>query len=636
MHRSRTLLALLLLSCIWLFPGASLHAEQVSAADLKKLPPHPRLFAKSEDWRRLREQVKSDPVSKQLFEAARLRADLLLKAPPVVYAMQGRRLLGPIRYGEGRIISLAMAAKLTGKQNYLDRAKKEMLALAALPSWNPSHFLDVGEATLALAIGYDWLYDELSQPERNTIRNAILEKGIKVSLKTTHWVNKSNNWNQVCHTGIVMGALAIAPDEPEIGAKVINRALEKIPIAAKEYAPDGAYVEGPLYWGYGTSFHVMLIDALSSSLGSTYDLEKFPGFMESSDYMVQMLGPGGEYFNYSDSVPRKDFNAAMFWFARARGNPSLATQEIAFIPQLCEDIRKKVDDTESGRFFQLALLWWKPAAAKPGTELPLRWSARGSNPVAVQRTSWTDPNAAYVAIKAGKANSSHGHMDAGSFILECDGVRWALDVGPQGYGRLEAMKIDLWNFKDGSDRWRIFRLGPDGHNLLRFNNALPLVNASVKIVESRDTANGALTLLDGSALYPTLVSRMQRGVKLASDRTVWIQDEWTAKDDPLEVTFNWLTRAKISVQKETVTLRQQGKTLVLQVVEPAGARIEVEDVSKPRKPFDEANRGMNRIVIHTRTPADGQGRIAILVTPGEAAVEKPGVGTAVTPLDSWK
>ena len=53
----------------------------------------------------------------------------------------------------------------------------EMKAVAAFPDWNPSHFLDVAEMTNALAIGYDWLYDDLTPTDRATIRAAIVEAG---------------------------------------------------------------------------------------------------------------------------------------------------------------------------------------------------------------------------------------------------------------------------------------------------------------------------------------------------------------------------------------------------------------------------------------------------------------------------
>ena len=51
---------------------------------------------------------------------------------------------------------------MTSEKKYLNRAVKEMLAVSAFSDWNPSHFLDVAEMTMAVSIGYDWLYDGLS------------------------------------------------------------------------------------------------------------------------------------------------------------------------------------------------------------------------------------------------------------------------------------------------------------------------------------------------------------------------------------------------------------------------------------------------------------------------------------------
>jgi len=62
-------------------------------------------------------------------------------------------------------------------------------------------------------------------------------------------------------------------------------------------------------------------------------------------------------------------------------------------------------------------------------------------------------------------------MDAGSFILEANGVRWALDLGGEDYNKMRAAKLDLWNYSQNSNRWTTFRPGPESHNILRFNNA---------------------------------------------------------------------------------------------------------------------------------------------------------------------
>jgi hypothetical protein len=66
------------------------------------------------------------------------------------------------------------------------------------------------------------------------------------------------------------------------------------------------------------------------------------------------------------------------------------------------------------------------------------WVSQGKNPVALMRTSWTDPSAIYLAAKGGSVSVNHAHMDIGSFIMEADGEKWAMDFGMQQYESLES------------------------------------------------------------------------------------------------------------------------------------------------------------------------------------------------------
>ena len=50
---------------------------------------------------------------------------------------------------------------------------------------------------------------------------------------------------------MITAALMIADIDPELAAKTISRALDKLPSSLAEYGPDGIYPEGPTYWGYG-------------------------------------------------------------------------------------------------------------------------------------------------------------------------------------------------------------------------------------------------------------------------------------------------------------------------------------------------------------------------------------------------
>jgi len=131
------------------------------------------------------------------------------------------------------------------------------------------------------------------------------------------WVSGNNNWNSVCHGGMVVAALAVADVDPELAAKTISTALANLPNSLKEYAPDGAHPEGPSYWRFGTSFSVIAANVLKTALGSDFGISASPGFMESADFRLQATGPSGECFNFadSDSKPDGESSVLLAWFA---------------------------------------------------------------------------------------------------------------------------------------------------------------------------------------------------------------------------------------------------------------------------------------------------------------------------------
>ncbi|MBL7153814.1 MAG: heparinase [Phycisphaerae bacterium] len=364
-------------------------AEEVDRAFSRPMPPHPRLLMTNKQVARIKAELKSQPDMQAFYKAMLAKADDLLDQAPVKRVKTGRRLLSVSRRCLDRVIHLSAAYRLAGEKSYLQRAEKEMLAAAAFSDWNPSHFLDVAEMTAALAIGYDWLYGDLSKASRLTIRQAILEKGLEPSLKNTGWVRGHNNWNQVCNGGITLGALAIAEDQPDLARKLVHRAVNGVQVVMKYYEPDGAYPEGPGYWVYGTSYNVVLLAALESALGTDFNLSKAPGFVASASYYQHVSGPTGLYFNYPDSGSRGGFQPAVFWFAQKYNQPSLAWHQ----HQLWKDaVARGPSALVESRFAPLILTWRDNRRTVPED---LCWAGRGSNPVAMFRTSWTDKDAVY-------------------------------------------------------------------------------------------------------------------------------------------------------------------------------------------------------------------------------------------------
>lgn len=646
---ARRLLGLLAFALSVLAPlSAAPHPAPASA--WANLPPHPRLFANADQWQALRARlaatsVAADPVSARLFALIRARAEAVLKLPPVKITARSRgklagTILEPAREIQRRVLLLAATARLTDDTRFRDRALAELRLLTALPDWNPAVFLDTAEAALAVAVGYDWLYDTLSPAERDTLATALIEKGLRAGFdspaKYLSWVRGTNNWNQVCHGALVIGALAVADREPALAQRTVQRAVDELHSSAAAYAPDGVYPEGPMYWAYGTTFHVAMLAALESALGDRCGLDEFPGFLATPDYLNQVTAPGSDTFNYADSSAHRGFEPALFWFARRLRQPAAIRWELDYLGKLAAAAKLSSSSDPRSRHLPLALLWWDPAlAALRAVPPPLNWKGAGPVPIAVHRSAWSDPRANYLAIKGGKPGISHGHMDVGSFIFEADGVRWAVDAGSQSYSTAYQAGIDstLWSFKQDSPRWTIFRLGPEGHNLLRFDAAPQRVAGFAPISRFVATGSTPHTQLDLTAVSGDRVTSARRGVMLLPDRRVLFQDEWTTATRATTASWQWLTTAAVTPEPHCALLTQNRATLRLRILEPADATLTVEDTTRLLQAHDEPTPGLRRIVIRTTTPATTSSRFVILAEPGSAPPSPAPL--AIRALDAW-
>jgi oligo-alginate lyase len=636
-----TALALLLS----LAPASARAATPPPAAAWEKFPPHPRLFANAEKWQALKTQVTTDPVSQRMFALIRERAENVLALPSLNLPSKGINLHGPMRQMQGRIAGLAMTYKLTGDARFLTRARQEMKELAETPHWRPGHFLSCSEATTAMALGLDWLYAELTPAERDACARAIIEKGLNESLaaeeKKESWVTSGGNWGPVCHGGMALGALAIAEREPALARRIVERSIASVSYAAVKYAPAGAHSEGPGYWAYGTNFYFLLADALRTTFGTLCDLEKPPGLLKTGDYNIQMTAPSGNMFCYGDSVPEFGFEPVMFWFARELRGYYLAAPTLDRLEPMRAILTSDGQMPDASRLQPIALIWWDPALQpEPGKIVgPLTWwSEGGPQPQAVMRSAWGDPRATYVGIKGGKAAGGHGHMDAGSFILEANGIRWAVDLGRDSYAgpRRNGLADDLFREHQDSKRWTIFNDSADGHSILRFNGAFPWVDGKAEIRPATHTAIPAGYVVDLTPVYEGQVKTAQRGFSLRADRSVVIRDEWTTGDRAALVAAQWMTFAKVTLEKGAAVLTQDGETLRLRVVSPVGAHLAVEDVSKATNPWDSPRPGLSRLTIRVSTPAKTAGHLVLVAEPAVPAGGAASADPILTlPLATW-
>ena len=586
--------------------------EIAAAVERAAQKAHPRLFADADGFARIKARIETDELMKLAAEHVRAVADMMVPTPPSERIKQGKRLLTVSRTALYRIATLAMAYRLYGDKAHLDRAVAELRAVCAFEDWNPSHFLDVGEMSLAVAVGYDWLYNDLDEATRKEIAAGLRRHGLEAGLMRLWWIRASNNWGQVCHAGILSAALALAEENPSEAARFVQRAVDNLPISMKALAPNGNYPEGPGYWSYGMHFNVIAIALLEGTLGSDFGLASKPGFREAGFYPDIVTGPSGQPFNYADGgAGRRSTHPALWWFAKRFKSPDiLRYQELENFKAYAARRDKRIT-THGHRLFPFVLFWIEtPPASSGPSRLPLVWDGQGPVPITIQRSSWNDDEALFVGLKGGSPSGPHGHMDGGSFVMDTKGVRWAVDIGAEGYYGIESRGMNLWSSAQDSDRWRVFRLSTWSHNVPMIDGCQQLVKGAARVTEVKREGASSEVTLDLSSLYTNATSVVRKGAMASDGRRYLLRDTFAGVRPGAQIRWAMMTCAEPAVDGDKVTLRQNGKTLTLVQCGAQKGEWTIGDGQGPNE-WDSKNRGCRQLLFTVPATAEGTADIAV-------------------------
>lgn len=556
------------------------------SSNCQDLPEHPRIIIDPADFKA---SLEDQERTAELFQLFKETCDeiLTLDSPPLIKT--GRRILGVSRTYLKRISYLSFAYRITGKAGYLKIAEELMLKAADFPSWNPDHFLDVAEMTMALAIGYDWLYNDLSVESKKLICDAIIRKGLEPSFEYTYWVDATHNWNQVCHASMAFGAWAIFETNPRLAKRIIKRTKGKIQLPMEEYEPDGAYPEGAGYWNYGTVFNVLFLDAWGSIYKKDFPVRSNSGFMKSAEYLLHVSGPAG-YYNYSDGGLRKGLSTPAFWFAKKTGDPELLYYQNKFIDEFISEKDGIKAHGLGNRLFPFLLIWLSQVGDVSGiTPHELCWTGHGVNPVSTFRTSWDD-NAIFVGIKGGSPSLNHAHMDAGSFVMDALGERWVMDLGGHGYHKLESAGMNIWDKSPEGDRWKIFRYTNFSHSTLVFDDNFQDISESADIINSYCKHKKKGATVDLSRIYSSSTSKVVRDVSIVNDKYVRIVDTIVNNQSASGMRWAVLTVDDIEIiSNHQAVITINGKTCTLEVKSPV-KDVKLETFStQPSDPREDRN-----------------------------------------------
>ena len=544
---------------------------------------HPRMFLNKERILELKELAKTDAFFAELQRGLFKKADSLIDEDVIPFKITGPRMLKNCQEIHARISILALSFLLSDDKRYAHRAKDELLSAAAFPHWNNDHFLDTAELITAFAIGYDWLFHELSKADLEAIKNAMISKGIQPGIEAHKnniwWAGHKFNWNQVCNGGLIIGALSVADSEPQLCKEVFEATVKFLPIAFNSYGKEGGWEAGPDYWQYTTWYSVLLIDVLLKNRGADFGLSNTEGFSKTGLFPIYTAGSFDKYFNFADCAETCNPIPSLFWLGNYFNNDFYINENHRLL---------KTSLVKNNYCDAFNLVWYVPEKITL-QQLPLNKNFSDIN-MGIFRSEWDNQEATFIAFKGGFNQADHAHLDAGSFVLDMKGVRWAVDLGRDNYDLPE-----YFNRAENGGRWNYFRLNNKSHNTLVLNNSIQKVLATAKIIKFEEDDNRVTCEIDLSEMYTPHAHSVFRTINMIDKKEIVILDKINWTGDEKLVQWQMLTDAEIILKGNKAELYKEGEKIVATILQPPGLEFEV--ISAEQNEPEMKNEGYKQLIV---------------------------------------
>ncbi len=450
LRREARRLVLILLLC------GSIRATGQPASDTGQWnSARPRLFFTPEKLSRLKQRIEQDDRFRQAWLRIKERADRQLKDKLVSkeYAEGGSGQHGNYGAPGGQIANMAptlgLAYRMTGNKEYAQKLKEALLAYGELTRWAgdagnvpPWHSeLNTARFCFGYAVGYDCIYDYLSEAERTSIAQAMIRLGILPTLND--WLlpgerihaldSMGHNWWSVCVAMAGLASLSLLGDEPRADHWVqeVSEAFPEwfsfqgnvLQNKSLNFDRNGAFYESVNYAEYALSEYLSFRLAYSNV------------FRDKKPPEIPVLKTVGDFFVHTSYPTTGAMLSVDFGDSSLRANGAKTVRLLLANGYHAEAYDWYLGRTNPGLDDPVGLVWYEARpVARPPESLPnsilypdIGW--------AVLRSSWQD-NATMLAVKSG-FTWNHAHPDAGSFILFHEGKPVIIDSGSCSYSRRE-------------------------------------------------------------------------------------------------------------------------------------------------------------------------------------------------------
>ena len=538
---------------------------------------HPRLWLTGKALDRFRKDLAKDPAHCTwdvfLEQSVRPWMDRQITAEPAGYPGHKRvadiwrqtyidcqELIYAIRH-------LAIGGHVTQNAAMLARARDWLLAVAG---WSPTGTTSRAytdewafRVNLALAWGYDWLYSELSEDERATVREALLARTRETA---DHIIQGANiqlfpfdsHAVRAVSAVLVPSAIALLDDAPEAEGW-LNYAIEFL---ATVYSPwgdsDGGWAEGPHYWMTGMAYLIDAANLLKSYTG--IDLYQRPFFQKTGDMPLYTKAPDTRRATFGDDSTMGDLPAVkvgfnLRQFAGVTGNGAY---------QWYYDEIKRTNPGTEKAFYNWG--WWDfnfdelvyrhdfplVEARPPAPDDTLRWF-KGIGWAAIQVAMDDPDNHIQFVMKASPYGSiSHSHGDQGAFCLSAFGEDLAIQSGH--YVAFNSTMHQGWRRQTRSKNALLI----DGQGQYAGKDKAQAMRSAGRLITAEKREDHIYIQADATQAYRMLsphVTSVLRDVYFVNDSYFVIVD---AVDADQPVSIDWLLHANAPMTLGETTFRHTG------------------------------------------------------------------------------
>jgi hypothetical protein len=349
---------------------------------------------------------------------------------------------------------LGLVYRMTGEEKFAKKLKELLFSytsrgtwegatlLKRKPAWNAG--LGTSHTSYDIAIGYDCIYEYLSESERKTLAKDIVKLGVTPAIgdwfdpaKNMHtYDTMGHNWWSACVYMAGLTSLAVrdeipkasqwAKDIQESAIEWINYTGSVLQNKPTTFDQDGGFYESINYASYASSQYLLFLNAYSNvwpkePIYKSPVLDKIGDFFINTTYFVE---DGKDMaVNFGDSgltatgdrivrllwnlgYKNEDYQYYMNHVSNGENRDSSSAEALILNPDF-----QSVEDGFS--------------KSRPTSKLykDMGW--------ATMRNSWDD-NATMLAVKSG-FTWNHAHADAGSYILFHNGKNLIIDSGTASY-----------------------------------------------------------------------------------------------------------------------------------------------------------------------------------------------------------